>query len=594
MIQDEPTWGNSANQDVLDFLGVTYDEIGSAALATTDLTQYRAVIYSSSQPRSYYQNINDSISQIEAYVAQGGTLVAHCCDQPGGPDAWFGLDILPESITHVESYDESLTVAAVDHPSVMGAPSTDPDYLDGWGASTHGYFTDLPAEYLEVIYSDFGPTYIDYVYGEGRVLATMQTIEYGYAFAPELLRSELRGVLIDTVAPATTIAGLPTGASTDEVTFTLSAEDGSGSGVADAYYRLNGGADTPYTAEVVVEAEGTTTIEYWSVDNAENIEDVNSVDVEIVAEALVPIEGVDRYQTAIEISQANWEAAETVVIATGNNWPDALGGSALAGAVGGPVLMSRLDAVPDEVLAEVDRLGASQAYVLGGERALTADVLAQLESALGETNVIRIGGADRYETAELVADEVVSILGDSYDGTAFIATGGDFADALAASPMAAANGWPVYLARKPVISDQTLDAMVNAGVTDAILLGGDAAMPEGTVVTVLAAGISAKRIDGENRYETAAKVAEYGVTDAGLAWEGVAIATGEDFPDALAGGPAQALVGAGMLLSPSDQLSGYTADKLSEHKYDISSVAFFGGIKSLSADVREAVATALN
>ncbi|MDP2234514.1 MAG: hypothetical protein Q8K89_12820, partial [Actinomycetota bacterium] len=47
LIQDEPTWGNSANQDVLDLLGVTYDEIGSAALATTDLTQYRAVIYSS-------------------------------------------------------------------------------------------------------------------------------------------------------------------------------------------------------------------------------------------------------------------------------------------------------------------------------------------------------------------------------------------------------------------------------------------------------------------------------------------------------------------------------------------------------------------
>ncbi|MRR36030.1 cell wall-binding repeat-containing protein, partial [bacterium] len=133
-----------------------------------------------------------------------------------------------------------------------------------------------------------------------------------------------------------------------------------------------------------------------------------------------------------------------------------------------------------------------------------------------------------------------------------------------------------------------------AGVTDAILLGGDAAMPEDTAVTVLASGISAVRIDGEDRYETAAKVAEYGVTTGGLVWDGVAIATGENFPDALAGGPAQGLAGSGLLLSPGDLISSFTSGKLAEHKYEISYATFLGGTASLSDAVRDAVMTALD
>jgi len=308
----------------------------------------------------------------------------------------------------------------------------------------------------------------------------------------------------------------------------------------------------------------------------------------------IPLEGKDRYDTAIEISQDAFPGgADAVVIATGENWPDALGGSALAGVIDGPVLLSGRGALPASVLGEIDRLGASEAYVLGDFRALSTNVYNALVAELGFGNVHRIGGANRYETANLVAAEVVDMLGDEYDGTAFVGTGLNFADALAASPLAAANGWPVYLSGMPTISSDTIAAMQAAGVTDTILLGGEAAMPEGTSIVILGAGFTAIRIDGADRYETAAKVAEWGVTDAGLDWDGVAIATGEKFPDALSGGVAQGISGSVLLLSRSDSLSPVTQAALEDNAGDIASVRFLGGLPALSQSVRDAVMAAL-
>ncbi|MCE5192317.1 MAG: cell wall-binding repeat-containing protein, partial [Actinomycetia bacterium] len=51
------------------------------------------------------------------------------------------------------------------------------------------------------------------------------------------------------------------------------------------------------------------------------------------------IQGTDRYLTAVEASK-KFGSAATVVVATGETFPDALGGAALAGAVNGPLLLT--------------------------------------------------------------------------------------------------------------------------------------------------------------------------------------------------------------------------------------------------------------
>ena len=331
----------------------------------------------------------------------------------------------------------------------------------------------------------------------------------------------------------------------------------------------------------------------WSdtidVDDDNGRRDVFVATVEIAAQQ--PVDGPDRFETAIQVSQDIWpEGSDSVVIATGLNWPDALGGSALAGMAGGPVLLTDPEALLPEVAAEIERLTPGQIYVLGETEAISADVFADIEALTGgDAEVTRLGGVDRYETAEMVADEVIALQTDGYDGTAFVATGENFADALAASPLAAANGWPVYLAPHPVISEQTIDAMQNAGVTDCILLGGDAAMPEDTNVVILAAGFDAVRIDGADRYETASKVAAFGVSDAGLAWNDVAIATGQTFPDALAGGAAQGMLGSVMLLVTKTEVPAYTADALVDNRLSIANVRFLGGMSAVSQAVRDEI-----
>jgi hypothetical protein len=72
----------------------------------------------------------------------------------------------------------------------------------------------------------------------------------------------------DTAAPVTTISTIPAGWTNQSVTVTFTAFDAS-STIAGTYYRLNGGATSTYSTAtpVVISAEGTTTIEYWSVDN---------------------------------------------------------------------------------------------------------------------------------------------------------------------------------------------------------------------------------------------------------------------------------------------------------------------------------------
>ena len=309
----------------------------------------------------------------------------------------------------------------------------------------------------------------------------------------------------------------------------------------------------------------------------------------------VPVSGEDRYATAVAASQEAFpEGAPTVVIATGVQFPDALGGSALAGVLDAPILLTTPNMLIEPVKAEIDRLGAERVYVLGGEQALTSAVFDALSQMLGAENVTRIGGVNRYETADMVAAEVVDLLGEDFDGRAFVATGEEFADALAASPVAAAAGMPVYLAPHPAISAASIAAMQDAGVSEVVLLGGEAAMPRGTEVTVLAAGIAASRIDGENRYETAAKVAEYGVDEAGMSWDGLGIARGDGFADALVGGAALGHHGSVMLLVTGSDVPGAAETALTAQAGAVEEVRFFGGLTALPQAVRDAVLEALS
>ena len=314
------------------------------------------------------------------------------------------------------------------------------------------------------------------------------------------------------------------------------------------------------------------------------------------ADPVIPIAGEDRFETAVKASQAAFPTgADTVVIATGRNWPDALGGSALAGAVNGPILLVEPGALPAVVAGEIERLGATSAIIVGGPVAVSAGVETALVALLGgQDDVDRVWGDDRYQTADAVALRVIELSDGDFDGTAFVATGGNFPDALAAAPLAARQGWPIFLAN-PVtgLSAQSKAAM--ADVTRALILGGELVVTPATeayLVGVLGSS-GVKRLGGVDRYETAVKVATFAVAEAGHMWDGVGITTGFVFPDALAGGVLQGKRGSVMLLTRPTSLDPYTRAALVANKGAIATVVYFGGPVAIDQVVRDAVADAL-
>ncbi len=395
----------------------------------------------------------------------------------------------------------------------------------------------------------------------------------------------------DTVAPVITVAGVTNGANyTVPVTITFSATDAV-DGVVAATATLDGAA---FTSGSMVSALGAHTLVVTATDAADNVATRTiafTISAPPAGVTSVEVAGPNRFATAIAASMKAFTTSEYVIIATGMNWPDALGGSALAGALDAPILLTRQDVLPAEVRSEIVRLGATKAIILGGTPAVSAAVASQIDAIAGVT-VERISGPNRYDTAIAVAARTIAVLGDAYDGGAFIATGMNFPDALGASPLAAAAGWPIYLANPNQGNNAGLVSVMRAaGVSDAILLGGANVVADS--IRLALGATYQTRLSGANRYDTAVVVATYGVANAGLGFDKVALATGENFPDALAGGVMQAKDGSVLLLTPTNSLNANVAAKLAANKASIHEVRFLGSTAAVSAAVRTAALNAL-
>ena len=387
----------------------------------------------------------------------------------------------------------------------------------------------------------------------------------------------------------------------------LGAADG-GSGVASIQYRLDGGGLQTVagsSATVQTSVKGTHTLVYWARDGAGN-SSTQTTRSFVVGFAAVPVQGTSRIGTAIAASKLAFpdDSVDVVIIATAYNWPDALGGAALAGAFGGPILLTDPSTLPGDVMTEIRRLGASYAIILGGPAAVGQGVETALKKELGTDNVDRLAGVGRYETAQMIALATWYVL-DDYDGHVFLATGANFPDALGASPLAAANGWPILLV-KPAsreVDYELVATLEMMDVTDIHVLGGESAVSSWAASTIALelqtsyfpapTTVSVSRLYGPNRYATACTVAAYGVSNCGLSWDGLALATGQNFPDALAGGVLQGLDGSVMLLTPSASLDAGAKSILSTNKATIREVRFLGGTGAVQPVVRTAVANAL-
>lgn len=397
-------------------------------------------------------------------------------------------------------------------------------------------------------------------------------------------------VRIDKTAPETTSNVKPTYAG--PATITLSATDAY-SGVAHTYYSLNGEPYETYTAPVTVTIAGPDTIDFYSVDVAGNREATRTASFTVTAEQ-TDVGGATRYATNVAASRSAFatDSVETVVVATGANFPDALAAAPLAGAYRAPVLLTQAASVPADTLAEIERLGATRAVIVGGTGVITPAAASQIAAVVGGSgHVSRVGGTDRYATAAAVAARIREVH-PTLDGTVFLATGTDYPDALSAGADAWARVRPILLTKGAYVPPATLSAVSALRATRVAVLGGTGVVPDSAVTAVktrMLAPKSSVRLGEADRYGTAVAVAKWASTGEGLDWVTCGMATGEIYPDALGAGPALGARGSTLLLTDPDALPDVVAAALSEYKADVIDVTFFGGDGAISPAVREQV-----
>lgn len=278
------------------------------------------------------------------------------------------------------------------------------------------------------------------------------------------------------------------------------------------------------------------------------------------------VSGSNRYATAVAVSEATFDPGVPIVyVATGKAFPDALAAAAAAGALGGPVLLSDTTSISSDTLAEIRRLSPNRIVVVGGTSAVSDAVKEQL-AEIAPTD--RIGGSNRYDTAARIAL-------DAFDGPvpiAYVATGKDFPDALAAAAAAGAQGGPVLLTEPGFLPSWTSDALIALQPNKIVVVGGTAVVSTAVEASLNQIQDNTERVAGSNRFHTAALLAEFSLNP-----NTVFVATGRSFPDALAGAAAAGFLGLPLLLTEPTFVPPNTSTKLGEFVMDPMTVIVLGG-----------------
>jgi cell wall-associated protease len=300
--------------------------------------------------------------------------------------------------------------------------------------------------------------------------------------------------------------------------------------------------------------------------------------------------GATRYGTAAAISRAQFPGTvETLVLASGEDFPDALAAGVLAHEVGGPVLLTRAGSLPPETADEISRLSPSEIIVVGGPGAVASSVAATARSISGAT-VERVQGSDRYETALQIARELAERSGEP-PAAAVVASGEGFPDALSAVPMAASAGRPILLARSTDVTWATRQGLDELGIEGVVIVGGPGVVGEAVASELAVGGRDVARVWGPDRYQTSREVAAYAVGNGILDFHSLGLATGRDFPDALAGGGYMAYRGSPLILA--DTVDASLSRWLEDRGAEVQGVAVFGGAAAVSEVLEAQVAMSL-
>ncbi len=243
--------------------------------------------------------------------------------------------------------------------------------------------------------------------------------------------------------------------------------------------------------------------------------------------------GAHRWATAQVVAEETRinlgvEKLDAIIIASGNDFADALAGSYLSTVKNAPILLSwgkggsykyldtdNIDYIKTYLAAD------GTVYILGGENAVPA----LYEEQLSAYTVKRLGGANRFETNLMILEEA----GVAEGSELLVCTATNFADSLSAS----ATGKPILLVwneRGQLYGNQPgfLADLKNCTFT---VIGGESAVGAKLATAIETYG-EVERLAGANRFETSVMVANKYFD----APETAVLAYAWNYPDGLCGG----------------------------------------------------------
>lgn len=245
--------------------------------------------------------------------------------------------------------------------------------------------------------------------------------------------------------------------------------------------------------------------------------------------------GSDRYATSNAICSYGWDGtSDYAVIATGEDYPDALSASVIASHYNAPILLTQKNGLGQDLISKLKALKVKTAIIVGGTGVISTKVDQQLSNL--EIVSIRFAGKDRYETAAKIAERM---------GTAkkiFVATGDDFSDALSIAPIAARMRVPLLLVSKDTMPDSVKAYLKGKDIENTIIVGGTELISD----KVANQFPNVMRISGNKYQKNISLINKFSVF---LDFSTVYVATGNNYPDAISGSALASLTGSPIVLA---------------------------------------------
>jgi spore germination protein YaaH/putative cell wall-binding protein len=298
----------------------------------------------------------------------------------------------------------------------------------------------------------------------------------------------------------------------------------------------------------------------------------------------VRLAGSDRYATAAMISAATYlPGVPEVFVASGATYADSLAAGAAAAARGAPLLLTAATSLPAATAAELARLKPARVYIVGGTAVISDGVADAIGGYTRPTPAVmtRLSGADRYATAAAVS---AAFHGPSAP-VVLVATGENFPDGLSAGPAAGVVDAPLLLVRRETVPSATAAELTRLAPQRVVVVGSTGVISDAVVAALAGwATTGVERLAGTDRYATSAAIAARFFPAAVVA---TYVATGENFPDALAAGPAAASWGGPLVLVRFSSVPAPSGVELA--RLDPQAIFVAGGEGVVSPAVQQAV-----